>query len=128
MIAVPTDLRRQLAQSGQEHVLGGWDRLDDTQRRALLDQLESLNLDNLKQLYQERDRLFEVPSAERIQPVPVIGLEADEREARRRGEESLRLGQVAVLLVAGGQGSRLGFDHPKGMYSIGPVSGKNLFQ
>ena len=49
-------------------------------------------------------------------------------EARRRGEEALRRGEVAVLLVAGGQGSRLGFEHAKGMYPIGPVSQKSLFQ
>jgi len=51
-----------------------------------------------------------------------------EAEARRRGEEALRRGQVAVLLVAGGQGSRLGFEHPKGMFPIGPVTDKSLFQ
>jgi UDP-N-acetylglucosamine/UDP-N-acetylgalactosamine diphosphorylase len=49
-------------------------------------------------------------------------------DARKRGVEALSAGEIGVLLVAGGQGSRLGFDHPKGMYSIGPVSGASLLQ
>ncbi|MBX9625565.1 MAG: UDPGP type 1 family protein, partial [Gemmataceae bacterium] len=44
------------------------------------------------------------------------------------GEAALRRGEVAALVVAGGQGSRLGFDHPKGMYPVGPVSGASLFR
>ena len=40
----------------------------------------------------------------------------------KRGVAALAAGKIGVLLVAGGQGSRLGFEHPKGMYSIGPVS------
>jgi UDP-N-acetylglucosamine/UDP-N-acetylgalactosamine diphosphorylase len=49
-------------------------------------------------------------------------------DARKRGLEALAAGEIGVLLVAGGQGSRLGFDHPKGMYPIGPVSGASLLQ
>ncbi len=50
------------------------------------------------------------------------------QQARERGVEALSAGRVAALLVAGGQGSRLGFEHPKGMFPIGPVSGNSLFQ
>jgi len=49
-------------------------------------------------------------------------------QAYRRGREALAAGQLGVILVAGGQGTRLGFDHPKGMYPIGPISGNSLFQ
>ena len=53
---------------------------------------------------------------------------ATNNEERLLGEEALRRGEVAVLMVAGGQGSRLGFEHPKGMFAIGPVSNNSLFQ
>ena len=49
-------------------------------------------------------------------------------EARERGRAGPRAGEVGAMLVAGGQGTRLGFDHPKGMFPIGPVSGRTLFQ
>jgi UDP-N-acetylglucosamine/UDP-N-acetylgalactosamine diphosphorylase len=52
----------------------------------------------------------------------------DRHEARQRGIEALAAGKIGVVLVAGGQGTRLGFPHPKGMYPIGPVSGATLFQ
>src|SRR5207237_10643700 len=81
----------------------------------------------LRRLHARRDEKV-APPLERIEPVPVIPAEAHTRETRRRGEEVLRRGEVAVLVVAGGQGSRLGFERPKGMFPIGPVSNKSLFQ
>jgi UDP-N-acetylglucosamine/UDP-N-acetylgalactosamine diphosphorylase len=108
--------------------LAGWDRLSDEERRGLIDQLRRLDLRQLRELYAQRDHAFAVPPPERIRPVPVIPADADAAEARLLGEEALRRGEVAVLLVAGGQGSRLSFDHPKGMFPVGPVSDKTLFQ
>jgi UDP-N-acetylglucosamine/UDP-N-acetylgalactosamine diphosphorylase len=49
-------------------------------------------------------------------------------EARAAGEKALREGQVAIITVAGGQASRLGFDGPKGAYPLGAISGASLFQ
>jgi UDP-N-acetylglucosamine/UDP-N-acetylgalactosamine diphosphorylase len=128
MIVLPDKLRDQLRAFGQEHLLAGWDSLSHEARRGLLEQLAGLDLGQLRTLYARRDHAYTVPPAERIQPVPVIPLDADAAEARRAGEQALRQGQVAVLLVAGGQGSRLGFEHPKGMFPVGPVSNKTLFQ
>jgi UDP-N-acetylglucosamine/UDP-N-acetylgalactosamine diphosphorylase len=125
---VPEDLRARLREYGQEHVLAWWDRLADIERRELLEQLQSLDLEQLRRLYAQRDQVFTLPPVERIQPAPVVRLGEDPAEARGRGEECLRRGEVAALVVAGGQGSRLGFDQPKGMFQIGPVSNKTLFQ
>src|SRR5437660_9928892 len=112
MVPIPAGLRQRFHEYGQEHVFAWWDQLSDDQRRDLLNQLQALDLEQLKQLYAKRDHTVSLPSADRIAPVPVIPIDADPREPRRLGEESLRRGEVAVLLVAGGQGSRLGFDQP----------------
>jgi UDP-N-acetylglucosamine/UDP-N-acetylgalactosamine diphosphorylase len=128
-LSVPDDLRQKLRRHGQEHVLAWWDQLDDPGRRTLLDQLRGLDLDLLERLYAERDHSYQVPPPERIAPAPVIPRDSpDNTERRRLGEECLRRGEAAVLMVAGGQGSRLGFEHPKGMFPVGPVSKKCLFQ
>jgi UDP-N-acetylglucosamine/UDP-N-acetylgalactosamine diphosphorylase len=128
MVPVPPELRERLQRYGQDHVLAAWDRLSDPERRELLDQLEALDLEGLVRLFEVRDRAFTLPDPARIQPVPVVPLGADDGAARRLGEEALRRGEVAALVVAGGQGSRLGFDHPKGMFPIGPVTHHSLFQ
>jgi UDP-N-acetylglucosamine/UDP-N-acetylgalactosamine diphosphorylase len=128
MLSIPQDLRERLQHFGQEHVLAWWDQLTDPQRQALLHQLQQINLDQLTQLYGQGAKGYEVPAAERIAPVPVAQLDPGDHFLRGLGEEALRRGEVAVVLVAGGQGSRLGFEHPKGMFPIGPVSGKSLFE
>jgi UDP-N-acetylglucosamine/UDP-N-acetylgalactosamine diphosphorylase len=127
METVPQELRQRLTRHGQEHVLAWWDRLQADERRELVGQLAGIDLELLGRLFAERDRGFAVPPPERICPVPVIRRECDTRQARQAGSEALARGEVAVLVVAGGEGSRLGFDHPKGMFPIGPVSRKTLF-
>jgi UDP-N-acetylglucosamine/UDP-N-acetylgalactosamine diphosphorylase len=129
MFTIPDDLRQRLQRHAQEHVLAHWDRLTAEQRQGLLRQVQALDLDLLSRLYARRGEKTGVPAPERIAPVPVIPHDSpDNAERRRQGEAALRNGEVVVLLVAGGQGSRLNFDHPKGQYLVGPVSRKPLFQ
>lgn len=129
MVEVPAELRDRLKRYQQDNVLAHWATLDDAQRRALLAQIQTLDLDQLRDLYAARSKPPAAPLAGRIEPVPVVPLDSpDNARCRALGEELLRRGAVAALVVAGGQGSRLGFEHPKGMYPVGPVSGKCLFQ
>jgi UDP-N-acetylglucosamine/UDP-N-acetylgalactosamine diphosphorylase len=128
MQSVPEALHQHLQQHGQEHVLAAWSRLNDFERTELLGQLQALDLGQLRKLHEQRDRLCALPATEAIAPAPVTRLDRNDRTARAIGEEALRRGEVASLVVAGGQGTRLGFDHPKGMFPIGPVTGKCLFQ
>ena len=128
MDAPPSDLVQRLRRYEQEHVLRWWHELTSSQRDELVAQLQDLDLELLQRLYACRAAAHTVPSADRIAPVPVARLEASARETGRIGEELLRHGHVAILMVAGGQGTRLGVEQPKGMFPVGPVSGKSLFQ
>ena len=111
-----------------------WDRLNDAQRRDLAEQIRRIDFALLDRLYSRRNDQGGVRElANRAAPPPAIRLDSPQnpftpQQARRRGREALAAGQVGAILVAGGQGTRLGFDHPKGMYAIGPVSRRTLFQ
>lgn len=106
----------------------GWDGLTPAERAALVEQLAGIDFTELETLYKRKDEPHSVlPPRKRIAPLPVES-ETTSASARAAGEDALRRGEVAALLVAGGQGSRLGFDKPKGMFEVGPVSGASLFQ
>lgn len=127
-------LHARLAAAKQEHVLRFWHALSTSERMRLAAQVEQVDPALVAQLYAKRDAAqdfralaarAEGPPAFRLgDDRPVISREA----AQRRGAEALAAGKVGAILVAGGQGSRLGFEHAKGMFPIGPVSGHSLFQ
>lgn len=120
-------LRRRLQAFGQDHVLAWWDQLADSERQSLSAQIQAIDLAELRRLFAQRHQKYCVPPLEKITPLPrPDGVKS--LSHRTKGETAFRAGQVAFLVVAGGQGSRLGFDHPKGMYPVGQISGKTLFQ
>ncbi|WP_297031260.1 UDPGP type 1 family protein [Thermogutta sp.] len=128
------ELERLLEPFGQTHLLRTWPQLTEEQRKKLGEQIRELDLPLLQQLYEKRHQVLDVSGLlERASPPRAVRLGSDYRgippaEARAKGKQLLREGRVAALLVAGGQGTRLGFPHPKGMFPIGPVSGHSLFQ
>ena len=126
MTVPPAELVTRLRTHGQEHALLGWDSLDTSARAALARQLEALDLAELATL---RERALAPPEAppEQFEPVPITpaGFTAEEKAC---GADALGRGEVAALLVAGGQGSRLGALQPKGMFPAGAISGTSLFQ
>jgi UDP-N-acetylglucosamine/UDP-N-acetylgalactosamine diphosphorylase len=127
-------LRERLAAHAQEGVLRFWDELDEDGRARLASELEALDLDQLDELIETLVRGEAAapidPYSARPHPVVTLAEQTPERlaEPRRIGAEALAAGRVAALCVAGGQGTRLGYDAPKGTFPIGPVSGASLFQ
>ena len=125
----PAALADRLAAFGQTHLLTGVEGLPAADRAAFLAHLGALDFAELAALYARRDDPpAALPTADRIRPVPVEDAGAVPAAAVARGEAALRAGRVAALVVAGGQGTRLGSDKPKGLFPVGPVTGATLFR
>ena len=130
------ELKKQLTQFGQEHVLNFINDLDKEQQEHLIAQVENIDFEEINGLI-EKYVLHkpEINIPENISPSPYFPEKpVDEKqrqlyaEAEKIGRTLLADGKVAALTVAGGQGSRLGFDGPKGSYPVTPVKNKTLFQ
>ena len=139
-MSVPSELVARLAATGDSHLLRHWNELDDAGRERLAMQLADLDLAAAHRLYEAKvsgpDDAFAAAAAaaRAAPPAAVVRLPRTEQDAADRaaavaaGEELLKSGAVGAILVAGGQGTRLGFDQPKGMFPVGPVSGATLFE
>jgi UDP-N-acetylglucosamine/UDP-N-acetylgalactosamine diphosphorylase len=127
-------LSARLTEHGQEHLLRWWNDLDDAGRDRLVAEIGSIDLDEVEALFHQLVKEEDALSPARVAPVEVDRLPRTdgERVARRHvaaiGEAALDAAEVAVIIVAGGSGTRLGFDGPKGTYPIAPVSAVSLFQ
>ncbi len=129
-------IAQRLAENNQSHLLGFSDELDDDRRKALLEQLATLDFEQINELVDKyvRNSSQVVPTGE-ITPPEVFPARPTEPadialsgQAIRRGQELLAAGKVAAFVVAGGQGTRLGYEGPKGCLEATPVTRKPLFQ
>jgi UDP-N-acetylglucosamine/UDP-N-acetylgalactosamine diphosphorylase len=129
-------LRPKLTAAGQENVLRFANELDDAGRTKLAKQLSALDPAQMTRLADEYVRNKpHVALPQRIEPVKMYARvpQTEEqkklyRDAEARGRKLLKEGKVAAFLVAGGQGTRLGYDGPKGEYPVTPIKSKPLFQ
>ncbi|MBQ7425189.1 MAG: UTP--glucose-1-phosphate uridylyltransferase, partial [Lachnospiraceae bacterium] len=121
------DAKKKLEQYGQMHVLKYYDELTDSEKKELLAQIEDTDFavtENCKNLGK---------GGERGKFAPLAAMQVDEIDRRRDelfsiGKKALKEGRVAACLLAGGMGTRLGSDDPKGMYNIGLTKPVYIFQ
>ncbi|QDT01187.1 UTP--glucose-1-phosphate uridylyltransferase [Adhaeretor mobilis] len=133
-------LQEKLRAHGQEHLLAFWDELDDAGRGQLAGQINNIDFDLVASLFRgEVEQPDWAALSAKAEPPPAVrladrkanaksGLGFTPEEAKLRGKSALATGEMGVLLVAGGQGSRLGFEKPKSLYPIGPLSEATLLQ
>lgn len=133
------NLAQTLTNHDQLHLVQFWEELAAEQQLQLQQQIQTIDFELLKKLIAKRDacevgesgkeRAKAATSPEQLVRLPDNEKSRQERRAASQaGQALLRAGKVGAILVAGGQGSRLGFDDPKGMFPIGPVSQRTLFQ
>ena len=131
-------LRNELRVHRQEHLLKFWDELDEEQQARFHDDLRSIDFAKLSRAFEKTMHSAENGKGEKkdekIKPVPTEKQGSVTRAGpklkiwQEKGLQQIADGKVAVLLLAGGQGTRLGVAYPKGMYSVGLPSDKTLYQ
>jgi len=132
----PQALIRKFETAGQGQVFRFYDELSEAEREQLLTRAAEIDLEEVAGLVETHlrageaeDEAFGGLDPAPYEPLPEHGGDAAAWEtARQIGAKALRAGRVAAFTVAGGQGTRLGYDGPKGTFPVTPVSGKSLFQ
>ncbi|XP_053207836.1 UDP-N-acetylhexosamine pyrophosphorylase-like protein 1 [Panonychus citri] len=136
---VKEQLTSLLEKHSQSHLLQFWDLLTDEQKIQLHDDIKSIDFDEIIPTFREsttdkssanrqiEDDLLE-PPGDSIHSGVTKCTPEELNQLRERGLKEISDGNVAVLLMAGGQGTRLGVEYPKGMYNVGLPSGKSLYQ
>lgn len=131
-----TDVKEKLSNINQSHLLKFYDQISEREKKALFCEIEELDLEKIPEWvenYIKREDFIKVPSD--FEPAPYFPAKAKNSEqqaeydkAKAAGEELIRAGKVGAFVVAGGQGTRLGFGGPKGNFPTSPIKNKTLFQ
>lgn len=119
--------KEKLVKYGQEHVLKYYDVLSGEERQALLEQIEATDMSILAACKNKEELV------QKGVITPLAAMQLDEIEANKEsfvatGLEAIRAGKVGAVLLAGGMGTRLGSDDPKGMYNVGITRDLYIFE
>ena len=129
-------IRSQFEQAGQGHVFRFFDEISPEEQACLVSEAETIDLSELSGLVEtlvlgngEHHTGFDGMTPAPYTPLPENGGDIEcWQQAGIAGEEALRAGRVAAFTPAGGQGTRLGYDGPKGTFEVTPVAKNTLFQ
>ncbi|EZA57056.1 hypothetical protein DMN91_007071 [Ooceraea biroi] len=132
-------LRRKLSEYGQDHLLRFWNELTDEDRDQLENDIDELDLREVtayfKRTMESSQHIGNNMLDDKVQPIDekkIASIKTSTTEELKTYEElglkEIAEGRIAVLLMAGGQGTRLGVTYPKGMFDVDLPSHKTLFQ
>ena len=125
------DIKKKVKKYSQEHLLNNFENLSEEKQKRLLDQIENIDFDLIKSLYDTTQNITTEIQDDQIKPIEFFDKEKlydDYKKYKEIGEKAIRTKKLAAVTMAGGQGTRLGHDGPKGTYDIGLESHKSLFE
>jgi UDP-N-acetylglucosamine/UDP-N-acetylgalactosamine diphosphorylase len=122
-----SELLKVLKEHGQEHIFEAYEKLDEKGKAKLAGQIEKIDwsiveMVNHKELAQERGKL------EPLSALEVSVIEQNKARYEQIGIDAIKASKVGAVLLAGGQGTRLGSDGPKGKYNIGITKDVYIFE
>jgi len=131
-------LKEELAKYGQEHLLQHWNNLSQQQQNELQQEIEELDMEEVTEYFQRATGDLDQCGQkldDRMQPLDdsqcgsiIKSTDEELLHYQNLSLAEIAAGHVGILLLAGGQGTRLGVSFPKGMYNVGLPSDKTLFQ
>ena len=132
-----SQIKEKLSEIGQGHIFVFYSELSEAEQEAFLRQIQSIDLNEFKAqvdrlvLGDEKETAFHWDALKPADYIPLPENGGDPAlwdQAKAEGEKAIVEGRVAAFTVAGGQGTRLGYDGPKGTFSVTPLSDKSLFE
>lgn len=118
---------KKLEEYGQTHLLKYYDELSEDSKKSLLSQIENLDLSLLK-LTRKDESENARGKFEPLGAITIDDIKENYDKYTATGIKAIQDKKVAVVLLAGGQGTRLGFEHPKGMFNIGVTKTLYIFE
>jgi len=121
---------RQWRELGQDHLFAFWQIRPERMKQALLSDLRDLDPTLFEMLLARLKGETDELRSRQFEPIAFVRQSRwlEDEEAAKLGQELLSSGKAAVVTVAGGQGSRLGYEGPKGCFPISPIRNASLFQ
>lgn len=124
------EIKYELKKYGQEHLLNHYETLDENKKKALVHQLSNIDYELINSLYANTKKEIknEKDVIEPIEYLDKYKLNEEYKTYEAIGKKAIKEGKLAAVTMAGGQGTRLGHNGPKGTYDIGLDSHKSLFE